>query len=152
MCKICKCPIFVTPPPLQIRYWYSAKLDTRVLESLPRLQNVFEHDLFKRLVTLHLNMATRLVFAGRWTEKRHHSEQSLLCGYTGKSIFSGYIPTMQFVEKLHNSTLKARVLYKSFFFFNSSNCLLGIRVRIDCRRGTIKIPPGSNVTVTKQRL
>ena len=26
-----------------------------------------------RLVTLHDKMATQLVFAGRWTEKRHHS-------------------------------------------------------------------------------
>ena len=75
-----------------------------------------------RLVTLHLKMATRLVFAGRWTEKRHHSTctfvclsiiklfnaitflKAVLCGYTGKSIFRGFIPTMQFVEKQHNCT------------------------------------------------
>ena len=31
------------------------------------------------LVTLHLKMATRLVVAGRWTEKRHHSTFVCLC-------------------------------------------------------------------------
>ena len=76
-----------------------------------------------RLVTLHLTMATRLVFSVRWTEKRHHSTflclsiiklfnattflKAILCGYTGKGIFSGFIPTMQFIEKQHNITLKA---------------------------------------------
>ena len=68
-------------------------------------------------------MATRLVFAGKWIDKRHHSTfvclsiikyfnaiTFLLCGYTGKSIFSGFIPTMQFVEKQHNLTLKALIL------------------------------------------
>ena len=79
-----------------------------------------------RLVTLHLKMATRLVFASRWTEKRHHSTfvylsvikwvnaitflKVVLCGFTDKSIFSGFIPMMQFVEKHHNLNLKAPIL------------------------------------------
>ena len=65
-------------------------------------------------------MATWLVFAGRWTEKRYHCKfvcmrciklhsamtfsKASLCGCTGKSIFSSFIPTMQFVEKQHNLT------------------------------------------------
>ena len=72
-------------------------------------------------------MATRLVFAGRWTEK-HHSTfvclclikkfnattflKAVLCGYTGKYIFSGFIPKMQFVVKQHNLTLTALILCK----------------------------------------
>ena len=71
-------------------------------------------------------METRQVFAGRWTEKRHHStfvcmsiikyfnaitfKKAVLCRCTGKSIFSGFIPTMQFNEKQHNLTLKTLIL------------------------------------------
>ena len=35
--------------------------------------------------------------------------------YKGKSIFSGFIPTMQFIEKQHNLTLKALILSKLFY-------------------------------------
>ena len=71
-------------------------------------------------------MATRLVFAGRWTEKHYHSTfvclfiikkfsaitflKAALCGYTGKSIFIFFNSSMQFVEKQHNLTLKALIL------------------------------------------
>ena len=74
-------------------------------------------------------MATRLFFAGRWTEKHHHSTfvclsiikvfhaitflKAVLCGCTGKNIFSGFIPNMQFVEKQHILMLKALILYSS---------------------------------------
>ena len=77
-------------------------------------------------------MATRLVFAGRWTEKRHHSTflclsiikqfnaitflKAVLCGYTGKSIFSCFIVTMQFIEKQHNLTLKVLILFQVLHF------------------------------------
>ena len=60
------------------------------------------HDLFKKSSEFTLKMATRLVFAGRWTEKRYHSKfvsmskikyyntmtfsKDILCGCTGKSI------------------------------------------------------------------
>ena len=86
-----------------------------------------------RLVTFHLKMATRLVFVGRRTEKRHHSTflclsiikqfnaitflKAVLCGYTGKSIFNGFIPTIQFIEKQHILTLKALILYSNLFCF-----------------------------------
>ena len=36
--------------------------------------------------------------------------KAILCGSTGKSIFSGFIPTMQFVEKQHNLRLEALLL------------------------------------------
>ena len=88
-----------------------------------------------RLVTLHLKMATLLVFAGRWAEKRYHctcvctcmgimkqfnaitlflKSCTVLCVCTGKSIFSGFILTMQFIEKQHNLTLKALILLEIF--------------------------------------
>ena len=75
-----------------------------------------------RLVVLHIKMATRLVFAGRWTEKRRHCTfvfmgiiqyqnaitclKALLCGCTCKNIFRVSIQPMQFVGKQHNLTLK----------------------------------------------
>ena len=66
-------------------------------------------------------MATQRVFTGRWTEKRHHSTfvclsitfiKAVLCVCYGKGIFIGFIATMQFVEKQHNLTLKALILYQ----------------------------------------
>ena len=35
-----------------------------------------------------------------------------------QSTFSGFIPAMQFVEKQHNLTLKALILYKSLVYSN----------------------------------
>ena len=32
--------------------------------------------------------------------------KAVLCGFTGQIIFGGFIPTMQFVGKQHNLTLK----------------------------------------------
>ena len=67
-------------------------------------------------------MATRLDFASRWTDstflclnifKKFNAItflKAVLCGYTDKSIFSGFIPTIQFIEKQHNLTLKALIL------------------------------------------
>ena len=37
--------------------------------------------------------------------------KAMLCGFTGKRIISGFTQTMQFVEKQHNLTLKALILY-----------------------------------------
>ena len=37
--------------------------------------------------------------------------KAILCGCTGKGIFSGFIQTMQFVEKQHNLTLKTLILW-----------------------------------------
>ena len=45
-------------------------------------------------------------------------QKAELCGCTGKSIFSGFIPTMQFLEKQHNSTLKALFLMCKNILFN----------------------------------
>ena len=72
-------------------------------------------------------MATQIIFAGCWTEKRHNFTfvcmiiikkfnaitllKAVLCGCTDKSIFSVFILTMQFFEKMHNSTLKALILF-----------------------------------------
>ena len=70
-----------------------------------------------RIVTLHLKMATLLIFAGRWTEKGHHFayvsmsiikqfnaitfQKFALCGCNGKSIFSGFILTLKLGQKQH---------------------------------------------------
>ena len=77
-------------------------------------------------------MAARLVFAGSWSEKLHHFtfvcmnnltkvvqcnyifKKTVLYGYTVKSVFSGFIPTMPFVIKQHNFTLKALILFVLF--------------------------------------
>ena len=94
-----------------------------------------------RLLTLHLKMATRRAFASRWTEKRYHCTFNCVygynkvvqcnymlksCGCTGKSTFNGFIPTMQFVEKQHNLTLKALILqtYARLLVPLSSGCYL----------------------------
>ena len=34
-------------------------------------------------------------------------QKAVLCGCTGKSIFSAFVPTMQFFEKQQDLTLKA---------------------------------------------
>ena len=84
-----------------------------------------------RLLTLHLKMATRLVVAGKWTDIRYHCKfvcmnkikliqsNDIFEHYTmlryDKSIFSGFIQMMQFVEKQHNLTLKALILYAMHF-------------------------------------
>ena len=38
--------------------------------------------------------------------------KAILCRYTGKRILSGFIQTMQIVEKHHNLTLRALILSK----------------------------------------
>ena len=40
------------------------------------------------------------------------SQKAKLCGCSCRSIFSGFIQTMQFIEKQHNLTLKALILYQ----------------------------------------
>ena len=40
---------------------------------------------------------------------------AILCRYTGKRIFSGFIQTMQIVEKHHNLTLRALILSKKLW-------------------------------------
>ena len=37
--------------------------------------------------------------------------KAILCGCTGKRIFIGFIQTMHFVEKQHNLTLKALIIF-----------------------------------------
>ena len=49
-------------------------------------------------------MATRLVFAGRWTEKQLYYVDVLI------KYLLCFIQTMQFVEKQHNLMLKALIL------------------------------------------
>ena len=44
-----------------------------------------------------------------------HFLKAVLCGCIGKIIFSGFIPTMQFIEKQHNVTLKALILSSIYF-------------------------------------
>ena len=72
-------------------------------------------------------MATQLVFVCRLTEKGYHCTfvfmstikyynaiatlKTILCGCTGKRIFIGFIQTMHFVEKQHNLTLKALIIF-----------------------------------------
>ena len=47
--------------------------------------------------------------------------KAIQCGCTGKSIYSGFIQTMQFVEKQHTLTLKALILQ------THAQCLLSYR-------------------------
>ena len=76
---LCKIPVVVTPiqiTRMNYRYCYYAKLDTRVIffQSIaPPTKRSRAWFIQIDQWLLHLKMATRLVFAGRWTEKRHHS-------------------------------------------------------------------------------
>ena len=60
---------------MMCRYCYSAKLDTRVIfcQSIAPPIIRSRANLFKKTCDFTvINMAKRLVFAGRWTKKRHH--------------------------------------------------------------------------------
>ena len=63
--------------------------------------------------------------------------KALLCGCTVKSIYSGFIETMQFVEKQHNLTLKALILCKIFWSNKISNA--NFLKKTNCKNITTEI-------------
>ena len=63
-------------------------------------------------------MATRLVFASKWTEKRYHCKFECISkiklyyvDILAKVFKVGFFRKMQFVEKQHTLTLKALIPY-----------------------------------------